>query len=125
MTQQAGFTLIEVLVSFVILSGAIILSFESYSIGLRTLHQAQDAIEARDVSRAVLARVLGDEQNIRDGEKGKAGQFEWQISLRAIAPDKPAVFRPVVVKVEVDDRQGRNIASATLSTIMLQKNTSP
>jgi prepilin-type N-terminal cleavage/methylation domain-containing protein len=129
MKRQEGFTLIEVLVSFVILSGAIILSFESYSSGLRTLHQAQDAIDAQAVAQSVLTRVLADEQNVGDGEKGKAGQFEWQISMRAIRPDKPPalwpVFVPVVVNVKVHDRQGRNIPSAALSTVVLQKNTPP
>jgi prepilin-type N-terminal cleavage/methylation domain-containing protein len=125
MKHQDGFTLIEVLVSFVILSGAIILSFESYSGGLRRLHQAQDAFEAQGLAQSVLARVLGGDPNLNDGETGKVGPFEWQLTLRAVAPDKSSVLQPVVVTVHIIDRQGKDIPSATLSTIKLQKTVTP
>lgn len=125
MKQQDGFTLIEVLVSFVILSGAIILSFESYASGLRTLHQAQDALEAQGLAQSVLARVLGGDPNLNDGKTGKAGPFEWELSLRVIGSKKPLALQPVVVTVQVHDRQGKDIPSATLSTIKLQKTAAP
>jgi prepilin-type N-terminal cleavage/methylation domain-containing protein len=125
MKHENGFTLIEVLVSFVILSGAIILSFESYASGLRGLHQAQDVIEAQDLSQAVLARVLGDDAEVTDGEKGREGMFEWQVFLKPVGLEKSVIWQPLAVTVRVSDSQGRDIPSASLSTIKLQVNPTP
>jgi prepilin-type N-terminal cleavage/methylation domain-containing protein len=125
MKHQDGFTLIEVLVSFVILSGAIILSFESYASGLRTLHQAQDTVDAQAVAQFVLSDALANEQNVSDGKKGQVGQFNWKLSVQTVGTEESPSLRPLAITVQVFDRQGKAVSPAELSTIILPKNSSP
>jgi prepilin-type N-terminal cleavage/methylation domain-containing protein len=120
MKREDGFTLIEVLVSFVILSGAIIFSFETYANGLRGLHQAQDSLNAQALSQSILSRVLTDD-SVVVGSKGAAGQMTWELVVRPIRQGNNSLQTPVVIEVHVFDREGREITTAALSTIKIAR----
>jgi prepilin-type N-terminal cleavage/methylation domain-containing protein len=120
MKEQDGFTLIEVLVAFVILSGAVILSFESYIHGLRILHQAQDALEANSLSQSIITGALADDSAVV-GSKGVAGQMTWEMVVWPIRQKNSGLLTPVAIEVHVFDREGRGITTATLSTIKIAR----
>ena len=121
MKQQDGFTLIEVLVSFVILSGAIILSFESYTNGLRALHQTQEGLDAQTLAQSIMARTLADDPELTNGSKGTSGQMAWQLSMRPLSQESVSVLHPSVVEIHVFDYKGREMPFAVLSTIIIKK----
>lgn len=125
MKHQDGFTLIEILVSFVILSGAIILSFESYTGGLLNLHQAQAALDAQTLAQSAMTRVLGDDPALRPGANGTAGRFSWQVTVRPLPAAHAGAMIPMLVEVRVFDQHHHEIVPATLSTIFIVKPPAP
>lgn len=123
--SRRGFTLIEVLVAFLILSFSLGALFKVFSGSLRSLRQGEDYAHATALGRAQLARI--DADGI-DGQGGEAGETEdgyrWQVELTPL-PDLSAQsgdgkFEPLAVTVTVtwgalDNR------SMALSTIRLAR----
>src|SRR6059036_988883 len=113
---NAGFTLLEVLVAFAILSVAVVAVIQGFAQGLRLLKVAGDHQQA----------VLLADQKIREmvtpvegREQGKEGNYDWERTVTVVpAPDlerTPAtakwhVYR-IDVKVSWGDKRGVEIVS--------------
>jgi general secretion pathway protein I len=114
--QNAGFTLLEVLVAFAILSVAVVAVIQGFAQGLRLLKVAGDyqqaVLLADQKAREVVMPVEGHDQ-------GQDGAFDWERTVTVVkAPDlerTPATRKWTVyqidVKVHWGDKRGVEIAS--------------
>jgi len=117
--SEAGFTLLEVLVAFTILSVAVVGVIQGFAQGLRLLRAAGDqqmaVLIADQKAREVVIPVEGRDE-------GKEGAFDWQRTISVVsAPDltrTPASAKWHVFQIDVNVRWGekRRIEVVTLRT---------
>lgn len=117
---QGGFTLLEVLIAFAILSVAVVAVIQGFAQGLRLLKVAGDhqqaVLLADQKTRELVTPLEGRDQ-------GKEGNFDWERIVTVVpAPDlarTPAsakwhVYR-IDVKVSWGDKRGVQIVSLRTS----------
>ena len=115
--NEAGFTLLEVLVAMVILSVAVVTLIQLASQGLRLLKLSSDYQEA--VLLADRVARTGD-ASIEGVETGQEGRFNWERRARLVAvPDDLAPVgsqspRLLALSVAVRWGTGRTLEVATL-----------
>ena len=88
--SEEGSTLVEVLVAFVILAGAMILSLRIFADGLRGLEKAQErsamaAVARRELARLELSPALQVGNFLGTDDQG----FSWSIEIRHQPPAAP------------------------------------
>jgi hypothetical protein len=125
MTQdrgERGSTLLEVLIAFVILTGAMILSFRIFGDGLRGMQSVEERSRMMSVVRSELAR-LELSAALQPGQfrgRNEDGYF-WAIEIAAEGeePRDPSAVVPFRVRLMVgkDPRSGIYVLSA--ETILL------
>jgi general secretion pathway protein I len=120
-SQRRGFTLLEVLVAFAILSLTIVVAVQGFAQGLRLLKLSGDHQQA----------VLLADQKVREitlpkegQENGTEGDFTWERSTKAVpAPDLEVPGRPPkwhVYEITVSVGWGepkRSVSVTTLRTV--------
>lgn len=123
--SRRGFTLIEVLVAFLILSFSLGALFKVFSGSLRSLRQGEDYAHATALARAQLARIDADGvdgQGIESGETDDG--YRWQAEFTPLpdlsAPSGDRKFEPLTVTVTVSWGALDN-RSVALSTIRLAR----
>ena len=117
--RQAGFTLIEALVAFVIVSLVLGAGYAGMAGGLRAATRAEDALGKLARAEATLARI-GPEIPLAGGETVLAGE-PWGVTV-AIEPHRPADallwerlgLRPYAVSVTVAGGEGAPVTLETL-----------
>ena len=83
-SNHDGFTLLEVLVSFTILSAAIIFAFQISSSGLNTLRAAQERSREFAIVQAELTHRIAS-GSLEDGAvQGQTGAANWRIVTSAL-----------------------------------------
>jgi general secretion pathway protein I len=117
--RSAGFTLLEVLVAFAILSVAVVALIQGFAQGLRLLKAAGDhqqaVLLADQKARELVVPVMGHDQ-------GQEGAFEWERTVTVVkAPDlerTPATRKWRVYQIDVKVRWGdrRGVEVVTLRT---------
>jgi general secretion pathway protein I len=126
-TRQRGFTLLELLVAFVILALAVGVLMRSFGQGLRNAALTEEYTLATLHVESVLA-TLGVEEPLSEGELG--GEFDdgywWQASIRRYEdPDAPQLeadtgITPYQVTVRVYwGEESRDPHSLSLETLRL------
>jgi len=93
--QSSGFTLIEVVVAFLLLSVVLVTVFEIFSRGLSRAGELDDYAQALVVAQARLAAV-GVEAPLAEGAtagEGDDGRYRWSVSVARSAeggdPNRP------------------------------------
>ena len=127
--RGAGFTLIEVVVAFVLLSTVLTLGFEIFSDGMRRTGELEDRSRAVVIAQSKLD-AAGMEQALADGIVSGESQdrrYRWTLSIvrseeTDSAPGQPinsayALFR-VEARVEWDGADGR-ARSYSIATLRL------
>lgn len=76
-----GYTLLEVLVAFVILAGAVIMSFRIFADGLGRLNDADRQIEMVTLAQELMARLQIATRLKAGTTSGSAGELGWTITL--------------------------------------------
>jgi prepilin-type N-terminal cleavage/methylation domain-containing protein len=115
--ENAGFTLLEVVVAMVILSVAVVTLIQLASQSLRLLKLSSDHQEA-----TILAdRLVRAAAPVAEGmESGQDGQFTWERRVRAVAvpdelsPTVGAAPRLLSLAVAVRWGSGRTVEMSTL-----------
>lgn len=130
-----GFTLMEILVAFVVLAAAVGVLYRTFSAGLQNVDAVAGYSEAIAIAEAKLTG-LGLEKPLEEGEESGSTEdrrFNWQIAVRpdtppGLAPDQPGGFISphqllrATVTVTWNER-GDQKRSVALSTVrMLGKN---
>lgn len=124
-TKDAGFTLVEVLVAFVILSIFLGVLYQTFSAGLSGSGNAQRYATASLHAESLLAEI-GTEQSLEvgDTEGDFSDGFRWKTSIRDLETNnKPSVGSKKVaafdIAVSVFWKSGREVKSVTLKTVRL------
>ena len=124
--RQSGYTLIEVLVAFMILALALTVLLRIFSGGLRNVSVSSDYAMATLIAESRLASA-GIDVPLRPGESsGTEGErFEWTVSVQDYQPR--AGYRSAAkgvdayrVTVTVEWPHGNNTRRVGLSTVRLR-----
>ena len=124
-----GFTLMEILVAFVVLATAVAVLYRTFSIGIRNVDAISGYSEAIAIAEAKLI-ALGLEQPVVEGEESgetEDRRFKWTITVRPYVPPNSApepanaffsanqlMRATVTVKWDESAQQGRSIALSTV-----------
>jgi general secretion pathway protein I len=125
-TREAGFTLIEVVVAFVLLTLVLSVSFEIFSTGFSRTAQLEDQSRALLIAQSRLA-AAGVEEMLKEGEThgdSEDHRFQWTVSVtrsdEGTDPSKPQpgvyqLYRiDVIVTWQGGDDRHRQLALSTL-----------
>ncbi|HXN16094.1 MAG TPA: prepilin-type N-terminal cleavage/methylation domain-containing protein [Usitatibacter sp.] len=124
--RASGFTLIEVVVAFVLLSLILTSAFEIFSAGLARAGALEDQSGALTIAQSKLAQA-GAEETLKEGERqGETDdrRYRWTVTVaRAVAdnpsqPPPPGAYTLYRVEAQVEwrgaDGRDRHLALATL-----------
>lgn len=124
--RAAGFTLIEVVVAFVLLTLILSVSFEIFTTGFARAALLDEQSRALVIAQSRLA-AAGVEETLKEGDtrgESEDRRYQWTVSVRrsdeGAVPGKPApsvyqLYRiDVVVAWDGSDRRHREIALSTL-----------
>jgi general secretion pathway protein I len=124
--RQSGYTLVEVLVAFVILALALTVLLRIFSGGLRNVSVSSDYATATLIAESRLA-ATGIDVPLRPGEtSGTEGErFEWTVSVQDYQPwpgyrSATKGVDAYRVTVTVEWPNGDNTRSVGLSTVRLR-----
>ena len=124
---QQGFTLIEVLVAFMILTLSLSVLFRIFSSGLTNVAVAGDYAQAVLVAESQLALVGRSEPLLVGQTRGESGeQFRWRRTVESYIPweDDTALTVPVSgyhVSVEVSWTHNGRDQQIILNSLRVQK----
>lgn len=124
--QQQGFTLIEILVAFMILAMSLTVIFRIFSGGLRNVALSEDYARAVLVAESQLSAIGVSEPLVRGVSSGEwAKRFRWQRVVEHYQPwqqDKEltAVVLAYRVTVSVDWEHGGDSRQITLNSVRLK-----
>jgi general secretion pathway protein I len=121
--KDRGFTLIEVLVAFLILSFSLAALFNLFSGSLDSVRRGEDYAQAVAVARAELARIDADGLDAAKADAGEAGDgYRWEVQYVKLPPlaeqSAEGDFEPMQVTVTVSWGRLDN-KSLSLSTVRL------
>ena len=120
--RQRGFTLIEVVVAFVLLSLVLATAFEIFSTGLARSGDLEDRSRALALAQSRLA-VTGVEEALKEGDtqgESEDRRFHWVVSVRKVeeSTDASAPIPSIYAMFRIDVRvawQGADTRERTLS----------
>jgi len=124
--QDSGFTLVEVLVSFAILAGAIIVNMQVAVNGMRRLTQADEKLRALAVAQEVLAEAELNPPQGNELKEGREGEFAWRVEAKEMGDgtgngQKGLIL--LVMRVSVNASRERDQRLIVLDSVVLQQNT--
>ncbi len=108
-SEDAGFTLVEVLVALVVSALLLVIIFNG-----ATLARARQAQTKQSVSASLLAQSLyaksASAPNVVSIENGRSSSFEWQVEQTVLARDPRGFFALAAIKVQVKNADGRTLS---------------
>lgn len=117
---EDGFTLVEALVAFVILAGAVILSFQIFADGLRRLSAVEARTKTVNVAKSELAR-LSSSKSISGGvTTGTTEGIAWKITVTPVAG-----ITAFKVEVRATDASDKTETIPVIETILLGGSAQP
>jgi general secretion pathway protein I len=118
---EEGYTLLEVLVAFVILAGAVIMSFRIFGDGLHRLNEADRQIKMVTVGQDLMSRLQLATHLAAGTTTGHSGQFGWTITLTRY-PDKDTAPQGVSLfhaRIDIREDKSGGTTSYGLETHLL------
>lgn len=120
-----GFTLIEIVVSLLVLSIASAVIFEGFSVGFRNTRTADDFTRAVMIAQSKLAPAGIAEPLTAGSRAGEAlGKYAWTVRIDPVALTEqdgaaPRDLQPYFVAVDVVWNDGGTERTVSLSTLRL------
>jgi general secretion pathway protein I len=125
-SRQKGFTLIEVVVAFVLLALVMSTAFEIFSAGMSRAGQLEERSRALVIAQSRMASV-GVEETLKEGDSSGESEdrmYRWSVSVKRTgegedsgkpAPSVYALYRiDVVVTWHGSDTRDHSLALSTL-----------
>ena len=125
-TRERGFTLIEVVVAFVLLALVMSTAFEIFSAGLARAGQLEDRSRALVIAQSRMA-IVGVEETLKEGESAGESEdrkYQWAVSVKRTgegedpAKPSPSVYSLYRIDVRVAwrgaDAREHSLALSTL-----------
>jgi len=117
MTRQRGFTLVEIVVAFVLLSLVLATSYQLFSTGLARASELDDYSRALEIAQTQIAQASVGEQFEEGQSSGESDdqRFRWMVTIsrydEGIDPDKKmlASLYPVKIAVRVAWKNGAEV----------------
>jgi len=127
MRAQRGFTLVEIVVAFVLLSLVLVSGFEVFTTGMRRAGDLDDRAQALAVAQSRLA-LAGTETPLKEGQSAgqtEDGRYRWTLGITryeeaAQQPNQPTLSAYGLFRVETvvswtgADGRSHSISLATL-----------
>jgi Tfp pilus assembly protein PilV len=114
---ESGFTLIETLVAFVILSGVVIIALSTMTESLQRMQQAAHVVEASIVSQQVLDNLIAESADGRSIISGQQAKYAWRVEIIPLPSPGEAQIYPALIRVSVSDSENEPIPLSRLETI--------
>jgi type II secretory pathway pseudopilin PulG len=117
--SESGFTLIETLVAFVILSGVVIIALSTMTESLQRMQQAARVVEASKVAQQVLANLSSKNSDGRPIITGQQDKYAWRVEIIPLPGPREAMIYPALITVSVAGSNGISIPQSQLETIRM------
>lgn len=122
-----GFSLIEILVAFTVMTFVVGVLFQVFSTGLRTAVVAEEYSEGTRIAESLLEEAAGIRSLERGEQSGRVedSPYEWHIrvapfSVPGLPNDDYGAFEPVSISVRVHWASGVRGRQVELHTVRLQ-----
>ena len=124
--NEEGFTLIEVMVGFVIMAGAIIMTFQVFGDGLRSLNASQLRAQETEIAQQQID-ILAISENLTEGTTviSADGQKLRVTTTQVKGFEREQFFVPRAFKVSVFRDDGKDLSEPILETILIARPTTP
>ena len=123
--RQSGFSLLEVLVAFAILSMSLGVLYQAFSNSLRNVAASGDYSRAMIIAEARLAEAMADVPINEGSDQGEVDdRYQWKLTVQRYEYDDEGItsqFTPYQVQVVVTWQDGRHSREYELSTLRLSQ----
>ena len=123
--RQSGFSLLEVLVAFAILSMSLGVLYQAFSNSLRNVGASGDYSRAMIIAEARLAEAMADAPIKEGSDQGKVDdRYQWRLTVQRYEYDDEGIssrFTPYEVQIVVSWQDGRHSREYQLSTLRLSQ----
>lgn len=123
--RQSGFSLLEVLVAFAILSMSLGVLYQAFSNSLRNVGASGDYSRAMIIAEARLAEAMADVPINEGSDQGEVDErYKWQLTVQRYEYDDEGIssqYTPYEVRILVTWRDGRHSREYELSTLRLSQ----
>ncbi len=124
-TRQSGFSLLEVLVAFAILSMSLGVLYQAFSNSLRNVGTSGDYSRAMIIAEARLAEAMAEVPLKEGSDQGEVdNRYQWKIMVQRYEyEDEESVsrFTPYQVQVVVSWEDGKHTREYELTTLRLSQ----
>ena len=123
--RQSGFSLLEVLVAFAILSMSLGVLYQAFSNSLLNVGASGDYSRAMIIAEARLAEAMADVPINEGSDQGEVDErYKWQLTVQRYEYDDEGIssqYTPYEVRILVTWRDGRHSREYELSTLRLSQ----
>ena len=120
-TSEAGFTLIETLVAFIILSGAIVLSLSAMTQALQRMRRSTEIVRASELARSAFVSISLQKIQGKGISVGAQGDLTWQIEVVPLRRDLQDVAQPSLIRVKIYNLRGEEIPQAAFESVLIMQ----
>ena len=120
-TSETGFTLIETLVAFIILSGAIVLSLSAMTQALQRMRQSTEIVRASELARSAFVSISLQKIQGKGISVGAQGDLTWQIEVVPLRRDLQDVAQPSLIRVKIYNLRGEEIPQAAFESVLIMQ----
>jgi general secretion pathway protein I len=121
--RQQGFSLLEVLVAFAVLSISLGILYQAFGGALHNLSVSGNYGRAMILAESRLAETVADTPLEAGSQTGKAGDFRWRVEVTPYdeVEELPQTFEPYKVLVDVSWNEGSRERHYRLQTLRLDR----
>ncbi|MEX3012091.1 type II secretion system protein [Hoeflea sp. TYP-13] len=97
--REAGFTLLETIVAFAVISISLAIAVRGISVSLHNAERSRVQEEMRQLARAVLAENSANSETLTKDDSSPDGRFDWKLSIRPITIEAASNVRVITLEI--------------------------